>query len=323
MLSKVPKVEKKVYETDQMHNVSNENELKDIIDNCKRVEKVLIIKCTAKWAQAPSDESLTKQFSEICLQKPFENIICAEMDVDNVAKSAVKFDITTMPAFLFFKSGQVIKKICTSKFSDVQETLDNLDVKKSLDKFVTGKRKADETDIEEKNTDDCKKRKLEINSNKITTPIDTASNQPKEEDDNDKEEDDNKSDDEISDFPVEKTTTKNKNNNNNEPKKLIRKSFVMSVNEGSESEYEKRHSPIWEDLKDVLKKHGVHNYSIFLLPNTRQLFAYAEVESEEQWSTISKTDICQKWWKHMSDIMPCNDDSSPKTQELNEVFHIE
>lgn len=42
---------------------------------------------------------------------------------------------------------------------------------------------------------------------------------------------------------------------------LIRKAFVMSVNEGCEDEYEKRHRPIWEDLAAVLKDHGVHNYS--------------------------------------------------------------
>jgi len=306
------KVEEKVYETDKIYSLKSENELQDIITNCKGKERILIIKCTAKWAQAPSNESLAKQFSEMCIQKPFENIICAEMDVDNVAKSAVKFDITTMPAFLFFKSGQVIKKICTSKFSDVKETLDNLDVKKSLDKFVTGKRKADELsdDIE-----DCKKRKLETNSNKTTVKEAILVDNTKDED--------NKSDDEISDFPAITEEKTENNDNKDKPKKLIRKSFVMSVNEGSESEYEKRHSPIWEDLKNVLKKHGVHNYSIFLLPNTRQLFAYAEVESEEQWSNISKTDICKKWWKHMSDIMPCNEDSSPIAEDLNEVFHIE
>ena len=59
---------------------------------------------------------------------------------------------------------------------------------------------------------------------------------------------------------------------------MIRQAFVMSVHAGSEVEYEKRHRPIWPDLERVLKSHGVHNYSIFLLAETRQLFAYAEIE---------------------------------------------
>lgn len=103
---------------------------------------------------------------------------------------------------------------------------------------------------------------------------------------------------------------------------MIRKAFVMSVDAGKEAEYEKRHRPIWPELEAVLKKHGVHNYSIFLHAETRQLFAYAEIEDEARWNAIAQTPICQKWWRHMGDIMPSNPDSSPVAQTLREVFHI-
>jgi L-rhamnose mutarotase len=66
-----------------------------------------------------------------------------------------------------------------------------------------------------------------------------------------------------------------------------RKAFVMSVNAGAEQEYEKRHNPIWPELEKVLKDHGVSNYSIFLHPETRQLFGYAEIENEEQWASVA------------------------------------
>ena len=59
---------------------------------------------------------------------------------------------------------------------------------------------------------------------------------------------------------------------------MIRKAFVMSVNEGQEAEYERRHRPIWAELEATLKAHGAHNYSIFLHPETRQLFGYVEIE---------------------------------------------
>ena len=105
--------------------------------------------------------------------------------------------------------------------------------------------------------------------------------------------------------------------------KMIRKAFVMSVNPGKEKEYEHRHSPIWPELEAVLKKHGAHNYSIFLHAETHQLFAYAEIENEAQWQAIAQTPVCQKWWQHMSDIMPSNPDHSPKSAPLREVFHLE
>ena len=103
---------------------------------------------------------------------------------------------------------------------------------------------------------------------------------------------------------------------------MIRKAFRMSVNVGQEQEYERRHSPIWKELEDVLVEHGVLSYSIFIDPETRDLFAYAEIESEERWNAIAATPICRRWWKHMREIMPSNADDSPVSQELREVFHI-
>ena len=103
---------------------------------------------------------------------------------------------------------------------------------------------------------------------------------------------------------------------------MIRKAFVMSVNPGSEVEYARRHQPIWQELADVLRAHGVHNYSIHLLPETRQLFGYAEIENEERWQSIAQTEVCRRWWKHMADVMPANPDSSPVSAPLQEVFYL-
>ena len=104
---------------------------------------------------------------------------------------------------------------------------------------------------------------------------------------------------------------------------MIRKAFVMSVKAGCEGEYERRHRPIWRDLEETLRAHGVHNYSIFLHPETRQLFGYAEIESEERWVAIAGTEVCQRWWRHMSEVMPANEDASPVSVALREVFHLE
>jgi len=104
---------------------------------------------------------------------------------------------------------------------------------------------------------------------------------------------------------------------------MIRKAFVMSVHAGCEAEYARRHQPIWEELAAVLREHGVHNYSIFLHPGTRQLFGYAEIEDEARWQAIGQTPICQKWWTYMGDLMPSNSDHSPVAAGLAEVFHID
>jgi len=104
---------------------------------------------------------------------------------------------------------------------------------------------------------------------------------------------------------------------------MHRIAFAMSVKAGQEEEYERRHQPIWPELEAVLKEHGVHNYSIFLHPATRQLFGYAEIEDEERWNAIAQTDVCRKWWAHMRDLMPSNPDNSPQSADLREVFHTD
>jgi L-rhamnose mutarotase len=103
---------------------------------------------------------------------------------------------------------------------------------------------------------------------------------------------------------------------------MIRKAFRMSVHRGQESEYARRHQPIWEELERTLIAHGVHKYSIYLDPETNDLFGYVEIEDDARWATVVETDVCKRWWRHMRDLMPSNADDSPVARELREVFHI-
>ena len=102
-----------------------------------------------------------------------------------------------------------------------------------------------------------------------------------------------------------------------------RKAFVMAVNSGKMEEYVRRHSPLWPELAAMLKTHGVRNYSLFYYPTTRQLFGYVEIQDEVLWAAIAQTEVCKRWWQHMSDLMPTNEDRSPASAGLSEVFHLD
>lgn len=104
---------------------------------------------------------------------------------------------------------------------------------------------------------------------------------------------------------------------------MIRKAFLMRVNADAHHEYERRHRPIWAELATVLKRHGVSNYTIFLEPETSQLFGCVEISSEDLWAQISETDECKRWWRFMKNLMPTNADDSPISVELKEVFHLD
>lgn len=104
---------------------------------------------------------------------------------------------------------------------------------------------------------------------------------------------------------------------------MIRKAFVMQLLPGFEVEYERRHDEVWPEMAATLREHGVSDYSIFLHPETLQLFGTLLIEDEARFAQIPATEVCQRWWRSMADLMVTNEDSSPASAELRSVFHLE
>ena len=101
------------------------------------------------------------------------------------------------------------------------------------------------------------------------------------------------------------------------------KGFKMKLYEGMAAEYEKRHNELWPEMKDMIHEYGGKNYTIFLDKETNVLFGYLEIESEELWAKSADTAICRKWWDYMADIMYTNEDNSPVSVDLQNVFHLD
>lgn len=104
---------------------------------------------------------------------------------------------------------------------------------------------------------------------------------------------------------------------------MVRKAFVMEVFPHCHAEYQRRHSPIWPELAETLKAHGAHQYAIYLDVERSLLFASVEIESEARWQAVAETDVCQRWWALMRELMVCNADNSPVSHELKPVFWLE
>ena len=101
-----------------------------------------------------------------------------------------------------------------------------------------------------------------------------------------------------------------------------RVSFKMQLYKGFQSEYKKRHDALWPDLKILLKSAGVSEYSIFLDEETDTLFAFMKVSDRQSANQLSEHSVMKKWWSYMKDIMETNDDNSPKSIPLKEVFYF-
>lgn len=99
--------------------------------------------------------------------------------------------------------------------------------------------------------------------------------------------------------------------------------FVMQLKAGCEAEYKKRHDEVWPELVAELKAAGIEDYSIYLHPQTLQLFAVLKRREDHSMEELPQKAIMQKWWAYMADIMETNTDNSPKTIQFNQVFHLD
>ena len=104
---------------------------------------------------------------------------------------------------------------------------------------------------------------------------------------------------------------------------MKRYAFKMKLKPGFKDEYKKRHDEIWPELKKLLHDIGVKDYSIFLDEETNTLFAVQKVVGESGSQDLGQTEIVQKWWAYMADIMDTNPDNSPVSLPLEEVFHMD
>ena len=104
---------------------------------------------------------------------------------------------------------------------------------------------------------------------------------------------------------------------------MQRLAFKMKLNEGQKKEYRKRHNELWPELKKLLKDNGVSEYSIFLDEETNTLFAFQKVSGNCGSQDLSSNTIVKQWWDFMADIMKVNDDNSPVSVELEELFFLE
>ncbi len=99
--------------------------------------------------------------------------------------------------------------------------------------------------------------------------------------------------------------------------------FKMKLNPGQAEEYKKRHDELWPELKKLLKESGISDYSIFLDEETNILFAVQKQDGNGSSQDLGTTEIVQKWWAYMADVMETNPDNSPVSVALKEVFYME
>lgn len=98
--------------------------------------------------------------------------------------------------------------------------------------------------------------------------------------------------------------------------------FRMKVHPGRIAEYKKRHDEIWPELSAALRDAGISDYSIWHDPESNYLFATLIRADDHRMAELPHTEINQRWWKFMDDIMDYNDRGEPAVVDLQQVFHL-
>ena len=79
--------------------------------------------------------------------------------------------------------------------------------------------------------------------------------------------------------------------------------WKAKIVDGSLEEYVRRHDAIWDEMKEVLSKAGIVNYTIWNVGN--ELFGYYECEKGIAFAekTQAESPIVDKWNDYMQDVL--------------------
>lgn len=104
---------------------------------------------------------------------------------------------------------------------------------------------------------------------------------------------------------------------------MERYAWKARVFPGKIKEYQKRHDEIWPEMKELFRKAGIRNYSIWNIGD--ELFGYYECDSIAIAGAVqAQSDVKRRWSEYMSDVMTMEKDSITGAQPLmKQVFLFE
>ena len=104
---------------------------------------------------------------------------------------------------------------------------------------------------------------------------------------------------------------------------MERYAWKATVLPGKLDEYVDRHAHLWPEMKAVLKKAGIRNYTIWNVGN--ELFGYYECDSVQTAAQVQACSaVVDRWNEYMKDVMQMDMDPVTGAQPLmRQVFLLE
>ena len=99
--------------------------------------------------------------------------------------------------------------------------------------------------------------------------------------------------------------------------------FRMTLHQGCEAEYRRRHDAIWPELVALLRGAGISDYTIWLDHETGALFATLLREEGHGMDRLPLEPVMRRWWDHMADIMASEPAGAPVVAPLELMFRLD
>jgi len=101
--------------------------------------------------------------------------------------------------------------------------------------------------------------------------------------------------------------------------------FILKVKEELIDEYKHRHEDVWPEMQEALRRHGWHNYSLFMRDDG-MLFGYFETPDSFQAALdgMEGENVNERWQQEMAPFFEGTAlHADQMMEELVEVFHLE
>ena len=107
---------------------------------------------------------------------------------------------------------------------------------------------------------------------------------------------------------------------------MKRVGFLLKVRQDMIEDYKKKHEAVWPEMLDALRRHGWHNYSLFIRDDGL-LFGYFEAEESFAASLagMAKEEVNARWQEMMAPYFEglAGAHADQSMVELEEVFHLD
>ncbi|NLH47215.1 MAG: L-rhamnose mutarotase [Myxococcales bacterium] len=107
---------------------------------------------------------------------------------------------------------------------------------------------------------------------------------------------------------------------------MKRVGFILKVRAEKLAEYKQHHTKVWPEMQEALRRHGWHNYSLFLRDDGL-MFGYFEtpVDFQHALDGMAGEEVNARWQQMMAPYFEALGGRNPDEgmAELTEVFHLD